>query len=661
MNSRSISTRFNFALIAIVTAIMVAFAAVATIYATERSSRALEARLDNYLNISAVSLEAPLWNFDNPIVEGYLDSLMLDTSIVLARVVSGDGTVIIRARPDHDGRSIEDLVELEAYAVRRGIVERDGNELGTVELAATRAELREEITTNTIAIVLVTLAVLATITTASLVISRRYIVKPLADLQSSAAAIGSGNLDTDIRMDGQDEIAQLARSFSSMRNSIRELVAELRQANETLEARVDQRTQEVTATQQKLVDAIESTSEGFAFFDSDDRLVLHNAQYKTLLYGDTDMEIESGMTFEGILRAGLDAGVVAVEEGDRDDFIKTRLQQHRNPQGPILQRRGKGNWIQISERKTSDGGTVAVFSDISQLKNREADLTEKTAMLEHLSSQLAKYLSPQIYASIFKGTQEVKVAASRKKLTVFFSDIEGFTETAERMESEELTGLLNSYLTEMSKIAIEYGATIDKYVGDAILIFFGDPESRGIQQDALACARMAIAMSKRMAELQVEWRRAGILDPLKCRIGIHTDYCTVGNFGSESRMDYTIIGRGVNTAARLESVADSGQILVSYATYAQICDDIPCTSRGQVEVKGIPHPIDVYEVLVDGDIRPELRVEEKPEDSKLVLDVGDLSASERVRFAGLLRDLLTKLPDGDASSNPTSPSKKDLN
>ena len=158
------------------------------------------------------------------------------------------------------------------------------------------------------------------------------------------------------------------------------------------------------------------------------------------------------------MRSGIDKGVIAVEDEDQEDFIENRLRQHRSPGGPILQRRCKGDWIQISERKTSDGGTVAMFSDISQLKNREADLTEKAAVLEHLSSQLAKYLSPQIYASIFKGTQEIKVAASRKNLTVFFSDIEGFTETAERMESEELTNLLNSYLTEMSQIAIDHGA-----------------------------------------------------------------------------------------------------------------------------------------------------------------------------------------------------------
>jgi class 3 adenylate cyclase len=95
--------------------------------------------------------------------------------------------------------------------------------------------------------------------------------------------------------------------------------------------------------------------------------------------------------------------------------------------------------VQTSERPTHDGGFVAVYTDITQLKRREAELAEKTNALERLSSQLAKYLSPQAYQSIFSGRQEVKVASSRKKLTVFFSDIADFTQTADQLQSEALT------------------------------------------------------------------------------------------------------------------------------------------------------------------------------------------------------------------------------
>jgi adenylate cyclase len=224
-------------------------------------------------------------------------------------------------------------------------------------------------------------------------------------------------------------------------------------------------------------------------------------------------------------------------------------------------------------------------------------IEKRESELQQLSNQLAKYLSPQVYESIFRGNQEVKVASSRKKLTVFFSDIAGFTEEADRLQSEELTKLLNHYLTEMSQIALNFGATIDKYVGDAILIFFGDPETKGVKEDAIACVKMAIDMRRRMYDLEDIWRESGIERPLQVRMGIHTDYCTVGNFGSEDRMDYTIIGRAVNIASRLESLATPGEILISYETFAQVKNKIHCQEHGEVKIKGISYPVATYQVV----------------------------------------------------------------
>jgi len=271
--------------------------------------------------------------------------------------------------------------------------------------------------------------------------------------------------------------------------------------------------------------------------------------------------------------------------------------------------------------------------------------------LKQLSSQLAKYLSPQVYDSIFSGRQEVKVASTRKKLTIFFSDIEGFTETADRLESEELTQLLNHYLTEMSKIALAHGATIDKYVGDAILIFFGDPESRGVKQDALACVRMAIAMRSRMLELTDIWRETGIEKPLRCRMGIHTGFCTVGNIGSEDRMDYTIIGSAVNTASRLEELAEPGEILISYETYANVKDEIACQEHGQADVRGIAYPIATYTVVDAHAVLSHRRthiLEDHP-NLKLDLDLEAMSASERRQALEILRRALDTVSTSDAS------------
>jgi len=218
-------------------------------------------------------------------------------------------------------------------------------------------------------------------------------------------------------------------------------------------------------------------------------------------------------------------------------------------------------------------------------------LNVRTAMLHSLSEKLSRYLSPQVYKSIFEGAQDVSINAVRKKLTIFFSDIKDFTQTSEHMQPEDMTYLLNSYFSEMSKIALEYGATIDKFIGDAILIFFGDPETRGVQEDALQCVRMAVAMQRRMRELRGVWRDKGYRQPFQVRIGINTGFCHVGNFGSAQRMDYTVIGSEVNLAARLEQNGEPDGVMMSYETYALIKDEFETEEGQPLSAKGVSREI----------------------------------------------------------------------
>ena len=184
----------------------------------------------------------------------------------------------------------------------------------------------------------------------------------------------------------------------------------------------------------------------------------------------------------------------------------------------------------------------------AELNKVSKDLDGKNMMLEGLSAKLSKYLSPQIYEAIFSGVADADVRTARKKLTVFFSDIKDFTATTEEMEPEDMTFLLNDYLTKMTEIALEHGGTIDKYIGDAIMVFFGDPESRGIKKDAQAAVSMAMAMQRRMVDLRAKWADMGFRLPFHIRCGVNTGYCNVGNFGSDQRIDYTIIGGQVNLA-----------------------------------------------------------------------------------------------------------------
>ncbi len=227
-----------------------------------------------------------------------------------------------------------------------------------------------------------------------------------------------------------------------------------------------------------------------------------------------------------------------------------------------------------------------------ELNSLNTLMKEKNALLELLSERLSRYISPQLAKTILEDKQDVLLETSRKKLTIFFSDIVGFAEIADKLESEELTYHLNAYLEEMTKVALEYGATIDKYMGDSLMVFFGDPVSKGVKEDALLCVQMALEMRKRIRSLI----NNGTILPFKTRIGINTGYGTVGNFGSKSRMDYTVIGKEVNIASRLEGVANEGEIVVSDATYQLVKENIKCEERGVFELKGVSHPVKAYRV-----------------------------------------------------------------
>jgi len=242
-------------------------------------------------------------------------------------------------------------------------------------------------------------------------------------------------------------------------------------------------------------------------------------------------------------------------------------------------------------------------------KGLEKTVEERTRTIETLNQKMKHYLSPQLYASIAGGERDASVEKHyRKKLTIFFSDIVNFTSTTESMEPEDISQLLNTYLDNMAQIALKYGGTIDKYVGDAIMVFFGDPEFTSDKDHALRAVKMAMEMLARLAELRVEWENAGIEKPFHARVGINTGYCTIGNFGSETKMDYTIIGNNVNLAARYEAAAKPDTVLMSYETYMLVKDEIECVDAGLYTMKGIAEPVRAYNPVrvLEAPVNPEV-------------------------------------------------------
>jgi adenylate cyclase len=409
---------------------------------------------------------------------------------------------------------------------------------------------------------------------------------------------------------------------------------------------------EAEAAQQRLIDAIESISEGLVLFDADDRIVIGNSNYRQYFMDAVGEEVARlvvpGASFWDIIRAAHAAGMFPDLIGiDFEAYIAKRKERRRSGEArqAVEQHMCDGRWLQINEHKTASGGIAAVYTDVTDMKRREAELAEKTATLEGLSAKLARYLPPQVYGSIFSGARAVEVAAQRKKLTIFFSDIADFTATADMLESEELTTLLNQYLTEMSAIALEYGATIDKFIGDAVLAFFGDPETKGVKEDALACVRMAIAMQRRIRELREEWRGRGLDQGFEMRVGIATGFCTVGNFGSEDRLDYTVIGNPVNLAARLQSRAELGGILIGAETEALVRGEVKAEEQETLELKGIPRPVRTYKVVgIYDELEGEGRVIRRDQTGlKLEIDRANLSPEEREAAVRALEEAAAQL------------------
>ena len=284
--------------------------------------------------------------------------------------------------------------------------------------------------------------------------------------------------------------------------------------------------------------------------------------------------------------------------------------------------------------------------------NQEAynSLKDKNAKLEKISNRLAKYLSPQIYKNIFESESEHANEYKRKKLTVFFSDIKGFTDLSDSLDPDLLAELVNDYLSAMTDIALKHGGTIDKFIGDAILVFFGDPESDGLKKDASKCLSMAIAMQNKVAELDTSWREDhGIAEGLKVRIGISTGYCTVGNFGSVQRVDYTVLGSTVNLASRLESICQPQKILVAPETKVLLEKDFKFRAQESVSLKGFNQPVVPYEYI---------NLKETTSPEILKGDVVDIILKQPKDIERILLELKSLQKDYEGKLKKTRSSKK---
>jgi len=249
----SVSKRFTYALIGVVTLLLMGFAAIAILINVRKIDADLQDRLDNAAKLAQVTVALPLWNLDVETINNFADALLLDDSLAFVRILSEGNPITTRGRADYQKDVFSHFNQSSEFLVKAADISYKDRKIGTIQLAVSRNDVKSAIRVYTLGIVALTLLVIVAITLTSVIVTRKYISRPLLKLQNSAGLIASGNLEAPIDTASQDEIGHLAKDLNVMRGSIKGLIGELRESkekleeyNRTLEQKVEERTHELT-------------------------------------------------------------------------------------------------------------------------------------------------------------------------------------------------------------------------------------------------------------------------------------------------------------------------------------------------------------------------------------------------------------------------------
>jgi adenylate cyclase len=230
-----------------------------------------------------------------------------------------------------------------------------------------------------------------------------------------------------------------------------------------------------------------------------------------------------------------------------------------------------------------------------------AGLIVRTATLELQASRASKaverYLSPELLESIVEQGMELDLSTKRTELTVMFVDVQGFSTISEVVDVEYINRLLNEFFEVMTQAIFQHKGTVDKFLGDGLLAFFGNPVP--LENHAQAGLKAALEMQRSMEELNArisQWGIADLENGIRIRIGMNTGLMIVGNIGSRRRLEYTVLGSTVNIASRLQSLAPSGGIIVTTRTKQLAREDVQYDGPDHVKVKGIDREIEVFRI-----------------------------------------------------------------
>lgn len=465
--------------------------------ARAQAEEELRAKLERLAEIQSAVLAESLWNVNDAQVELILASLITDQDVLAASVFDDRDRLVASV-------GATDQLEGSEYVVSREIVFGEaGREIvvGQLDLALTDArlaQLRGErlFLTAALAGILLAAVIMATIAA-----NKQAVGRPLALLMESINREQQGKSRQAVDWQSDDEIGQVVSAFNAMQRRQSAYEAQLKEASDVLEQRVEERTAGLVKAEAKaqearaqLTDAIESISEGFALYDPQDRLVLANSTYVRMMYPGIEKDIEENATFETVIRKSVAAGLIPDALDDTEAWIAERIAEHGNPQGPKLQKRRNEEWYRLEERRTDDGGMVVTFTDITELQRAkeaaEAANEAKSAFLATMSHEIRTPLNGIIgMSTLLKDTQlddeqqdfcdTIETAADT--LLTIINDILDFSKVeagALELEAEpmDLTVAIESSVDLVASRAgekgIELACRIEPDVPTAIL---GDP------------------------------------------------------------------------------------------------------------------------------------------------------------------------------------------
>jgi HD-GYP domain-containing protein (c-di-GMP phosphodiesterase class II) len=277
-----------------------------------------------------------------------------------------------------------------------------------------------------------------------------------------------------------------------------------------------------------------------------------------------------------------------LEDEDRDNLVKLEAAVLV----PLISKDGLIGMLTLGERLNMQAYTEKVYDSIKIYSNQMVMAIENSK-LSNLRYAFSRYVSHQLVADILSDLDKVKLGGERRKVTILFADIRGFTSMAEKMKPEEVVDLLNTYLSGLTDIVFKFEGTLDKYIGDCLMAVFGAPISH--YNDAERATITAIEMQNYVEEINAKRKKKG--DPeVTIGVGLNSGYAISGNMGSIDRMDYTVIGDVVNIASRLEGIAGRGQILATKDVYEEVRYSVDAEFLDSVSVKGRAQAVDVFEI-----------------------------------------------------------------